>query len=103
MLVQMLMSKLHDCISLNQQEWSLLYKEAFYSKMLFYLGKCTSNLEASLTQSFYSLKVEGAFSSFEVFISDAQVKELIRVRYIVHYIMGHDVMWVLARTYAMSD
>ena len=39
----------------------------------------------------YSIKVEGAFSSFEVFISDARLKELIKVHPFVCflYVGGH--------------
>ena len=33
----------------------------------------------------YSLKVEGTFSSFEVFISDARLKELMKVHHYNYY------------------
>lgn len=144
MLVQKLTSQPHDCTSLNQLEWNLLYKEAFYNKMLYYPGEFLEgphgdgrlvNLTVGVVilnflgmnfcikfqkyeqdfpqtrQTFtrccnihsficfahkihpinlghtvctngtllYSLKVEGAFSSFEIFISDARLKELIKV------------------------
>ena len=49
------------------------------------------------TVPFYSLKVEGAFSSFEIFISDTRLKELMKVRHLlqVFLLCGTGIHYIL--------